>query len=443
MALFTKSSGPAQGATASGNGQGQGPAPGQYFRWPGVSARSKFVADSNNGEIVTTLSQGSQVNAQTIKLDNLDVVRSLLWVITYAGTWTVGESKSLTDSPYFPANLLQELSIQFESSFKTFRLPGILAAAMQSYRPGMSGPNSAAQFLQFGQQPANWQDLITNNPNQEDSLLLDDSVTNATTSMVLTYEVPVAMKFDRYWELTDMGVPAGPPIADAIVSPMYMAANTRNVTPKLLYCPGLTSEDLLGGGVSIASDDTTSTFSGTATANLYRDAWYPASMAASPPVYGWQYSRDYVFWPTSGQGTINIPLVSEEQGQGQILSICGFTWDPAGASGYGAPVPLSSYNTDPLNPGIRLNFSSKLPIYQDTPITNQYRWLTKHPDLLPPGFFGWDLAMTEDGKLTNEEALNTLITAGVQVSLSFNSGSAPGSTATTYIGLEMLKAVSG
>jgi hypothetical protein len=154
-------------------------------------------------------------------------------------------------------------------------------------------------------------------------------------------------------------------------------------------------------------------------------------------VYGWQYSRDYVFWPTSGLSTVNIPLVNEEQGQGQILSIIGFTWDPAGASGYGGVVPLSSYSS------INLNFSSNLPIYQDTPQTNQYRWLMKHGKLLPSGFFGWDLAMTEDGKLTNEEALNTLITAGVQVSQHFTSGSQGGATSTTYVGLEMLKAVSG
>lgn len=416
------------------------PAPGQYFRWPGVGARSKFVPDSNNASVVTTLSQGSQIAAKTIKLDNLDVVRSLLWIITYAGTWAAGSGKTLTDSPFFPANLLQELSVQFESSFQTFRLPGILAQAMQSYRPGMSGPNSLAQLAQNGQWPANLVQAIGNsggNPNPQTSLLLPKGVSDATTSMTLAYEVPVSMKFDRYWELNDAGQPAGPPIADAIVSPMYMAANTRNVTPKLLYCPGLTSQDLLGGGVSIASTDTLSSFSGTATALLYRDAWYPASMAASPPVYGWQYSRDYIFWPTTGQGTVNVPLVSEEQGQGQILSIIGFTWDPAGASSYGAPVPLSSYSE------IDLNFSSKLPIYQDSPQTNQYRWLVKHGALLPKGFFGWDLAMTEDGKLTNEEALNTLITAGVQVVQKFNSGSAPSSTSTTYIGLEMLKAVSG
>lgn len=417
--------------------QKNAPAPGSYFRWPGVGARSKFVADSNNETVTTTLSQGAQVNAKTIKLDNLDVVRCLLWIVTYDGTWTAGKDETLTDSPFFPANLLQELSIQFESSFQTFRLPGILAAVMQSYRPGMSGPNSLAQLAQFGQLPANWKSLITNNPNVQDSLLLKHAAADTDTSLTMAFEIPVSMKFDRYWELNDAGQPAGPPIPDAIVSPMYMAANTRNVTPKILYCPGLTVEDLYGGGVSIASGDNLSTFTGTAVAQLYRDAWYPASMAASPPVYGWQYSRDYIFWPVSGQGVVNIPLVSEEQGQGQVLSIVGFTWDPAAASGYGAPTPLANYQS------IDLNFSSKLPIYQDSPITNQYRWLVKHGVLLPPGFFGWDLAMTEDGKLTNEEALNTLITAGVQVVQNFNSGQAPSATATTYIGLEMLKAVSG
>jgi hypothetical protein len=135
---------------------------------------------------------------------------------------------------------------------------------------------------------------------------------------------------------------------------------------------------------------------------------------------------------------VNVPLDQEVTGQGQILSVVGFVWDPTlstYATGSGAEIPLTHYQS------INLNFSSKLPIYQDTPQTMQWRWLAKHGTFLPNGFWGYDLALTEDGRLTNEEALNTLITAGVQVQLQFNTGDAPSATATVYVGIEILKAV--
>lgn len=406
--------------------------PGMYFRFPNVGARSKFVPDSNNETTVTTIGQGASVAAKTSKLDNLDIVKALLLTIAYDVTFTAGAEKTLTQSPFFPFNAIQELSVQFESAFQTYRLPGVLAAVMQSYRPAMSDPRGIGQLISMGANYQQGEQPTSSWP--QASLMTPTGLSDSSTAIPMQIEVPVSMTFDRYWELDDLGQPMGMPIPKAIVSPQYMAANTRTVTLKITYAQGLTIEDTLGGPVSIASGDTLSTAVGTATANLYRDGWYPTGIPASPPVYGWQYSRDYIQNPTSGQAKVNVPLDQDVSGQGQILSIVAFTWDPALNSGYGGVTPLSDYAH------IDLNYSSKLPIYQDLPQTNQYRWLTKHGTLLPAGFFGWDLALSEDGCFSNEEALNTLITAGVQSQLTFNT--APSATATTYVGLEVLKAVS-
>jgi hypothetical protein len=408
--------------------------PGQYFRYPNVGARSKFVPDANNQSVVTTLSQGTQINAATTKLDNLDIVKALLLTIAYDVTWTAGGGKTLTQSPFFPWNGLQQIACQFESAFNTFRLPGILAAVMQTYRPALAQVQGVGQLAQMG---ANLQQGYTPTSKwTQSSQLTQPSVSDASTAIPMQIEIPVSMGFDLYWEIDNLGRPMGPPIPRAIVSPQYMAANTRTVTPKVTYAPLLGSVNCLTAPVGIASTDATSTASGTASLEIFRDGWYPTGIPASPPVYGWQYSRDYLQNPTSGQAKINVPLDQDVAGQGQILSIVGFTWDPAANGGYGQCAPISAYQE------LDLNYSSKLPIYQDNPQSMQYRWLQKHGTILPEGFFGWDLALTEDGKFTNEEALNTLITAGVQAQLTFNSGSVPSSTSTTYIGLEMLKAVS-
>jgi hypothetical protein len=409
--------------------------PGQFFRYPNIGARSKFISDSNNEDVATTLNTGTQISAATTKLDNLDIVKTLLFVINLAVEWT-NTGTTLKLSPFFPFNAVQQLSIQFESAFMTYRLPGALAAVMQQARPALSDPkglmkltNMTTNVQQTNEPTSHWSQASELTPT---GLTLD---TGTSQTIPLLFEVPVAMTFDLYWELDELGNAKGAPIPRAIVSPQYMAANTRTVTPKILYAPGISVEDLLGGAVAKGSTDVTSTFTGTAAAQIFRDGWYPASQEASPPVYGWQYSRDYLEQPTSGQSKVNVPLDQDVTGQGQILMVVGFVWDPAGASGFGAVTPLDDYAE------IDLNFSSKLPIYQDTPQTMQYRWLGKHGILLPDGFWGYDLALTEDGRFTNEEAMNTLITAGCQVQLQFNSGSAPSATSTVYTGIEILKAV--
>jgi hypothetical protein len=352
-------------------------------------------------------------------------------------TYTPADAGDLTDSPWFPFNMVDTLSVQFESSYKTFNLPGWLAAVMQQYRPAFSNRSGVSLLTN---DYANAQGATDQTPNagwSQASLLTTPNATDAATSLVIPFEIPTSMEFDLYWELDLAGNPQAV-MPRCIVSPQYMAATTRNVIPKLVMAQGLTTEDLLNGPVAQATGDADSTFVDNGSeADFYRDCWFPAPVYSTPPVHPWQYSRDFIEYPTSGQGSVPIPLDADTAGQGQILSIVCMTWDPTLAGGYGGPVPLSSYEE------MDLVYSSKLTIFEDTPETNQARWLATHGTLLPPGMFGWDLALTEDGKLTNEDALNTLVEAGCQVREAFNTGSAPSATSTTFVGIEILKAVNG
>ncbi len=415
--------------------QSAAPGPGQYFRVPKLGTRRRFLREGSNGDVGFTRQQGAAIQAQTFKFDQLDIVRGYLLMLKLNQTYTAGEAKTLHDSPWFPFNMVDTLSIQFESSYRTFNLPGWLAAIMQQYRPAFSSRSGMGMLTnvyantQQGEEPnAGW---------SQASLLTGTDMTDQTTSIVIPFEIPVSMEFDLYWELDLAGNPQAV-TPRAVVSPQYMAATTRNVIPKLTLAQGLTVEDLLTGPVSVASGDTLSTFVDNGSeADFYRDCWFPAPVYATPPVHPWQYSRDYIEYPTSGQATVPIPLDADTAGQGQILSVVGMTWDPNLASGFGGPVPLSHYKE------LDLVYSSKLTIFEDTPETNQARWVANHGVQLPPGCFGWDLALTEDGKLTNEDALNTLVEAGCQVRTAYNTGESPSATATTYIGIEILKAVNG
>lgn len=419
--------------------------PGDFFRWPGRGARPRRVEETGPCAPGTsvTLSQQSSVNAGFQKFQTLDIDRGFLLELQFTTTWTAGSGKTLTLNPFSIAQWVQQIQVQFESAYSTYRLPGVLAIIFQMYRGNFAplavynsqnqagaNPNASEQFV------ANWQPAtsILSTPNL--ALTIDDTGTPQSYNMFI--EIPVAMYFDVYWELSATGQPVGPPIPRAIVSPQRMAATTRNVTPRLTYNAGLSSQPtnvIQSGPVSLASGDTTSTFSGSVLETWWRDAWIPSqSPVAEPPGRMWQYSRDYIVWQTAGGLQIPVTLDDEVPGQGQILSLVFFTWDPALNSSKGGVTPYADILT------AELLYGSQVQIFQDTPASNQYVWLQQHGSVLPTGVMGWDLALTDDGRLTNENALNTLVVNGTQLRLTYQT-STPSATAFIVVGLEMLKKV--
>ena len=423
----------------------QGPPPGAAFRYPGVGARPRFVEETGPCAPGTTitLSQQSSVNSGFQKFQTLDIDRGFLLELDFTTTFTAGSGKTLTLSAFSIAQWIQELQVQFESAYNTYNLPGVLAIIFGMYRSNFAPTAQYSSQMQAGANPnasaefvSGWQATsIVGTPN----LAVNVTTSGTEQSYKMFVEVPVSMYFDLYWELSATGQPVGRPIPRAIVSPQRMAATTRNVTPRLTFNAGLSSQPtnvLQSGPVSLASSDSTSTFTGTVEATWYRDAWIPSqNPVTEPPGRMWQYSRDFIYYQTSGGAIPAIPLDDQVPGQGQILSLVFFTWDPALNSSIGGVTPASAYTT------VELLYGSQVQIFQETPQANVYRWIMKHGSALPGGVYGWDLALTEDAKLTNEQAINTLVTNGTQLRITYASGSVPGSTAFVVVGLEMLKKV--
>jgi hypothetical protein len=378
----------------------------------------------------------------------LDIDRGFLLELAFSTTFTAGSGKTLTVNPFSIASWIQELDVQFESAYSTYRLPGVLAIIFQMYRSQFAPDGGYTSLVQAGANPdapaqfvSAWQSAA-GSTNTAGILGTPNLALNVTTSGQLqTYnlfvEVPVSMYFDLYWELSARGQAVGPPIPRAIVSPQRMGATTRNVTPKLSYAAGLSSQPtnvLQSGPVSLASADTTSAFAGSVTETWWRDCWIPSqSPVAEPPGRMWQYSRDFIYYQTGGGIQVPIPLDDEVPGQGQILSLVFFTWDPALNSSIGGVTPYANYSK------LDLLYGSQVQIMQDTPSSNQYVWSMKHGTVLPTGVFGWDLALTPEGKLTNENAINTLVTNGAQLRITY--ATAPSATSFVLVGLEMLKKV--
>ncbi|MGH7239270.1 MAG: hypothetical protein ACREHG_04285 [Candidatus Saccharimonadales bacterium] len=418
--------------------------PGQFYRVPGIGARPRFVAEVGPCAVGATfaLNTGSGTSPNFGKLQTLDINKGLLFEATITSKYTKGLTKVLKQSPLFPANWITLLQVQFESAYSTFRLPGFLALAMQGYRSQFAPTDPRSSNFQSGASalPPKALGSLWLPTNTHVGLPVPTLAAN-TAGVAQTYsvfvEIPFSMYFDLYYTLNAAGLPVGMPIPRAIVSPQYMAASTRNVIPHCTFAPPLMSENNLISPVSKKSTDVLSVVATTKVAcTWWRDAWIPSNtMATTPPQRSWQYTRDYIEFQPSGARTIAIPLDDDVPGQGQILSLVFMTWTPSLTTGDGNVVTYQHYTT------VALVLGSSIELEQTTPASNQYRWASKHGSVLPVGFMGWDLALTPEGKLTNEFAINTLVQNGAQLRLKMKATFHLTPKATTFVGLEVLKKV--
>lgn len=443
---------PTKSRMQQGNGQQQrnAPPPGALSRVPGIGARPRRVLETGPcpPATTTTLSSASAVSANLQKFQTLDIDRAFLLEMDWSVTFTQG-TNTLTASPAAPASLVNLIQVNFESAYATLRLPGFLAQVMQSYRSVLAPKNPVTSDSVNGFSPfpvsteygtAGTSGWFPNNP-----ILTKPNLTynfTGTANTFTTYfEIPVAMMFDLYYEISANGKPMGKPIPRCWASPQFMAATTRNVTPAVTFnqlfaynpgAPGLS----LPTAAAVSSGSSGTSASGSVNLTFWREAWIPTnSRITEPAVRGWQYSRDFITFNPSGAQIPPIPLDDTVPGQGQILSLIICTWDPTLNADAGGFTPYTAYQY------IELLYGSNVQIYQDTPQSNQYNWLNQHGTLLPMNMFGWDLALTDDGKLTNEKAINTLVQAGAQVRITYVTGSVPATNSTVFIGLEMLKKV--
>lgn len=414
--------GTGQSTAQAQNGNAQA-APGSLFGVPKYSTQRRFVLDNGNQAIAATPAGVSQVNVPTTRLDQLDIVQGIKIAAQYGGTWT-NTGSGLAKSPFFPANIFQQITFKLQAAYNTFNLTGPLASIIQAYRPMWGskqlGPVYPDAFSQLGSNGPTFGSAFTENFN---------------------IDIPFAMQFDEYFDLTAQGDPTRK-VYDAIVSPMYMAAQARVVVPTITLAPQLPTGDLLGGPVSRPSSDTTSTYTNPSFAcELARDAYWTAnSPAANPPQYPWLYTRDYFTQPTAGQAKVGTLIQNTGVSVGQVLSLFGFVWDPQANSGLGAVVPMSSITSFEIVTGGSLQNLYMTPQQLTDKMRSQFGIGFLEDVNFPSGVFVFDYALCPDGGyLTNANAINTYLVNGVQLNITFKSGSVPSSTSTVYLGVEALK----
>lgn len=411
-------------AGTGGSPNGQQAGPGDLFGVPMYSTQPRLVVDNGNQAVGANAVQNSQTPLATTKLDQLDIVRG--WKLYLSGTdvWTKGAGQTLTVSPFYPANKVQAITFKLQAAYNTFNLTGPLAAIRQAIRPSwgykamsMTNPDPFAN-------PVN-----ATPPN----------LVGGNTLAPLAIDIPGAFYFDEYYDLSPTGQPTHK-VYDALVTPYFMAAQARVVTPNVVLSPGITSSDLLGGPVTKATADITSTYTETAGAlTIYRDAyWTATNPAANPPNYPWLYTNDYFTQPTQGQGTVGCLIQNTGVSVGQVCAIYGFVWDPDANGGLGAVVPMSSIAQFTLLTGGSLQNIAVVPQV----LTDRMRAMYGPAVVkdLPSGVFVFDFIMNEEGGyFSNDNAINTYLVNGVQLNIQFNASTVPGARSTVYLGIEALK----
>lgn len=402
-------------------GAPQGPTPGSFFGVPKYSTQARFVPDNQNGSLGVTPLTGTQTQVPTTRLDQLDIVRGIKVYTSITGTWTEAGGETLVPSPFFPANIIQQITFKLQAAYNTFNLTGPLASIIQAYRPMWNYTNQVGLPNSFAKASSSG----------------FASATPYTANFGI--DIPMAMKFDEYFDLNAQGDPTRK-VNDAWVSPMYMAAQARVVVPTITLAPQLTTDDALGGPITRALADTDSTYAGASSSvNIYRDAWWTSnSQAGNPPQYPWLYTRDFFTQPTQGQVQVSTLIQNTGVSVGQVLSLFGFVWDPEANDGLGGVVPFSSIEYFELVTGGSLvnrhyspqALSDKMrAAYGEAIVANQ-----------PDGTFVFDFALSEDGTyFSNAEAINTYLVNGVSLNIKFVQGSQPSSSATVYMGVEALK----
>lgn len=394
--------------------------PRNLFGLPGFTRLTE--QNEANDQAAVTLSQTASVPfSAAVAFKNTDVIFWWELDLALAFTYTAGSGKTITASQYFPYNFIGAMKVQIQNVYPAVDfLSGIDAYIMQVIRP-MERPDYRNQLEAVP--TTTWAGLTTSL-----AANLANSGTNqgvTATAVNFSLQIPASLMFDLYYDLAQDGS-VGASGERAIVSPQYMAG-VRDVRPQITFNPGFgaTSD---GGPATLASGDTTSTFTAaTATMGWRRRGVYGSNNPAlMPPVRNWQlqrYSKQYSIAGVSKRD-INLDPV------GQILAVMWRMYDPSANSGSGGAITLDNLNV------CRLIYGSGLLRYDDTPKVMQQRLIRQHGVLLPKGVGGWDLATDEFGRVTNHEALNTLSTAGC--TLHFEWASAVSSTAYMVVIIEAL-----
>ena len=395
-----------------------GPQIGAYFGLPGITR--KFSQRENNDSLATTLAQATATTVTgQVPFKQTDVVFYWELQLKLAQTLAAG-TQTITASPYFPYNYLGATTLQYQNTFPAINVQsGIDLALFQSYRPMRQTDSRNVLYTNFtnAKMYSNQTDLVS-----------AGNYTSASTSMNLRFELPGGLWMQRYYDLKADGTILNGPL-HTFVSPQFMAGSARIVQPQITYNPAFAGTGDQGPYTISGTPTTPATATGlSATMAVRRVGIYqPSGPQDTPPIYNWQYVRKSTPYSISGRTQVDIPVPFN----GQVLSLFARGFDPTLNSGAGGIIPLANITK------CQIVYGPGLPRFDDVPTDTQARFVSQHNFLPTDGVLIWDLAIDDEGNISNADALNTLNTSGVTIHLEFTG--AQSASAYYVVGVEGLQ----
>jgi hypothetical protein len=370
------------------------------FGLPGVTQWTE--QKENLDGTVTVLSTSSQVDALfASNFKQTDIVFSWNMEVTITQTYTAGGA-TFTVSALFPYNWIGPVGLNFQNQFDTLNQPGgYQAAILQMIRPAKFG------FLPQVIDQNNFTSLYGTQTNQTTQAT---AYTAASATVKFTLDLQPGILFNLYYDLEEDGrlySHKAVPIK-AWVTPQLMSGTNRVIAPRVRFNSALATTG--ADTVPVTSTGGTPTFSGQASLGFRRKGIYQtANQNDTPPVFNWQYSRDFRRFSLSSLSSVDIAVPQI----GQILCLVVQMWDPTLNSNVGGPIPTANVKE------CDLIYGSGLFKYQDTAQRMQNRFTRQHGILPNDGLIIWDMAISDDGLITNAMALNTLTTSGCTIHIDF------------------------
>lgn len=388
--------------------------PSSLFGLPGITQWTE--QKENNDQTTVSQSSGSQntYNPAT-NFKQTDVVMNWQMEVSNATTttWSAGTP---VRSARFPYNYVGPIQLNFQNQFNSINYPdGFHAAIAQAIRPSKWG-----YIPQFMDQ---WSIKNVNGTNQGNLTTSDSAFALPSTGVAqttnFTIDLAPGILFNSYYDLEEDGrlySHKATPIK-AWVTPQLMSGTNRVIQPAVTMNQIIGSQGdtaaLTNNGVTLTSA------SGTTTLGFRRKAIYqPAGINDTPPIFNWQYSRDFRRFAIGTVSSMDIAIPQI----GQILSMAFVMWDPTlGTGAVGGPIPVANVKE------CDVIYGSGLFKNQDTAQRMQDRFSRQHGLEMPEGVLVWDWAITDDGLVTNAMVLNTLTTSGCTLHIDFTAQQNAGS----------------
>jgi hypothetical protein len=400
---------------------------GALFGLPGVTIYSE--QKENNSPTATVPSATAQTTALfPANFKQTDIVYAWRMIVNVTfGAAPTGTGIAIT--PEFPYNFIGPMALNIQNQFDTISVfTGFDMALFQMIRP-QKQTSWVANFND--QMNAVAFDAYNDAPNS----ITSSAYTVASTAINFDLDLLPGIQFDLYYDLEENGMLLSNKAQGirTFVSPQMMAGTNRIIQPRVQFNQG--------GGLATAGNDTaTYPYSTTAGAVTYttpninlifrrKITYQPQSTKDAPLLWNWQYSRQCVRNTIGAVSSLTIPLPLV----GQILAFFIRFQDPGNAQAT-QNIPLAT-NVSELD----VQIGSGLFRFQDTVEDMQSRFWRQHGIRPPLGVAVWDMATTDDGRISNKDAINTLTTSGCQVVVTFSV--VPTASAYYVLGYEALRYV--